>query len=295
MISIIIPTFNRGNTIKRSIESVLNQTYKDIEVVVIDDCSTDNTYEIIKEIKDRRIYYYKNKNNLGACFSRNFGVSIARGEYIAFQDSDDEWLPGKLNEQEKFLNEMTCDIVFCSMLRISEKKKEIYPPYTPDNTSDLYRQLLIENCISTQTVFGKREAFEKTKFDERMPRFQDWELMLRMSRIYNIKYLNKVLVRSFIQKNSISINPKSAITALNIIYKNHYEEIVADNKINAIFHLKLAEYMLAHGENPKSYYKRTYELDFSIKMFLFYLICIFSLHKELFFVKKNVSVIIKSF
>ena len=94
-VSVIIPTYNRATTIIKSINSVLNQTYSNFEIVVVDDNSDDNTKDIIKQIQDDRIIYIKNKKNLGAASARNIGIKNATGELIAFQDSDDEWIKQK--------------------------------------------------------------------------------------------------------------------------------------------------------------------------------------------------------
>lgn len=88
MISVVIPTYNRAKLIARSIESVLNQTYKDIEIIVVDDGSEDNTEEVVLNIKDDRIRFFRMKCNQGACAARNKGISMATGEYVAFQDRD---------------------------------------------------------------------------------------------------------------------------------------------------------------------------------------------------------------
>ena len=101
MVSVIIPTYNRGSLIGRAIVSVLNQTYKDIEVLVIDDASTDYTETVVDSIKDERLHYYKLEKNGGACRARNVGISKAQGEYIAFLDSDDEWMSNKIELQYK--------------------------------------------------------------------------------------------------------------------------------------------------------------------------------------------------
>ncbi|KOY50664.1 Glycosyl transferase family [Polaribacter dokdonensis DSW-5] len=287
MVSVIIPSYNRGSTIKLAIQSVLDQTYKNIEVIVIDDGSTDNTEEIILELNSDKVSYYKNAKNIGACGSRNRGINLAKGDYIAFQDSDDEWLPEKLERQLEFLSEEDCDIVSCSMQRIEGKKNEIYPPYVPENNSNSFNQLLFENFTSTQTILGKKKVFENYNFDERMPRFQDWELMLRISLFFNLKHLNKVLVKSYLQVNSISLNAKSAIAGLKLIYNIHKEAIEKNKSIEARFNLKIAEYMLANGENPKKYYKKTYDLSKSSKILLFYLMSKLSLNKLLFYFKKQ--------
>ena len=99
LVSVIIPTYNRGRLILDSINSVLNQTYKNIELIVVDDCSTDNTEEILKSINDSRIKYVKLEKNSGACIARNKGIELSTGEFIAFNDSDDLWITTKLEKQ----------------------------------------------------------------------------------------------------------------------------------------------------------------------------------------------------
>ncbi len=105
LVSIIMPSFNTANFIGKTIESVLNQTYKHWELLIIDDCSTDNTDEVMLKYRDERIIYKKNKKNLGAAISRNKALEKARGKWIAFLDSDDLWYPTKLEEQINFMKE----------------------------------------------------------------------------------------------------------------------------------------------------------------------------------------------
>ena len=105
LVSIVMPSFNTGKFISESIESVLNQTYRNWELLIVDDCSTDNTETIVKNFNDDRIKFFRNDKNRGAAFSRNFALQKARGEWIAFLDSDDLWFPQKLERQLKFMTE----------------------------------------------------------------------------------------------------------------------------------------------------------------------------------------------
>ncbi len=89
LISVILPTYNRGYIVERAIKSVLNQTYKNLELIIVDDGSTDNTEEIVKSIEDKRIIFLKHKKNKGASSARNTGIKNSKGEYISFIDSDD--------------------------------------------------------------------------------------------------------------------------------------------------------------------------------------------------------------
>ena len=114
-ISIIIPTYNRGYTILKSIKSVLNQTYKNFEILIIDDGSNDNTKDLILNLEDSRIKYIKLKNNKGASFARNIGIQKASGKYISFLDSDDIYRQDKLEKQYTNLIMNNADFDFCKV------------------------------------------------------------------------------------------------------------------------------------------------------------------------------------
>ena len=103
LVSIIMPSYNTAKFISKTIESVLEQTYKNWELLIVDDCSTDNTDEIVSKYDDDRIIYLKNKKNSGAAVSRNKALKNAKGKWIAFLDSDDLWYPTKLEEQIKYI------------------------------------------------------------------------------------------------------------------------------------------------------------------------------------------------
>lgn len=103
LVSIIMPSYNTAKFISKTIESVLEQTYKNWELLIVDDCSTDNTDEIVSKYDDDRIIYLKNKKNSGAAVSRNKALKNAKGKWIAFLDSDDLWYPTKLEEQIKYM------------------------------------------------------------------------------------------------------------------------------------------------------------------------------------------------
>ena len=102
LVSIIMPSYNTASFISKTIESVLNQTYKNWELLIVDDCSTDDTDEIVSKYNDKRIVYLKNEKNSGAAISRNRALRNAKGKWIAFLDSDDLWHPTKLEKQIKF-------------------------------------------------------------------------------------------------------------------------------------------------------------------------------------------------
>ena len=125
MISVIIPTYNREKLIMPAIDSVLKQTYQDIELIVVDDGSTDRTVELLKTIKDPRFYFVQTERNSGAPAARNIGIKQSKGEYIAFHDSDDIWMPHKLEKQLKFLKENDADVVGSNFL--CEEQERSFP------------------------------------------------------------------------------------------------------------------------------------------------------------------------
>lgn len=201
LISVIIPVYNRENTIKNCLNSVLEQSYKNIEVIVVDDGSTDNTGQIIKELTDKRIKYIWQENK-GACVARNNGISLAKGNYVAFQDSDDIWEYNKLKKQLDVLLESRADIVFCKLIgkhiRYPEPK-HIRQGFVEYQQADL-------SGIGTQTLFGYTEIFKKYQFDERLPRLQELELLIRLCDKYKIYCIDEGLVTWNLQSNSISNN-----------------------------------------------------------------------------------------
>ena len=125
LVSVIIPTYNGSNTILRAINSVLNQTYSNLELIIVDDCSKDNTFEVVKNVKDKRVKVLRHKKNRGGSAARNTGIKEAKGEYIAFLDDDDEWLSEKVEKQVEYLKNKESSLykgVVCSHMILSGKK-----------------------------------------------------------------------------------------------------------------------------------------------------------------------------
>ena len=125
LVSVIIPTYNRVHTLPVSVESVLRQTYHNLEVIVVDDGSTDKTENYVRGLTDSRVRYVRNTGQHGPAAARNLGVRLARGEYVAFQDSDDEWHPDKLEKQMPILlnPKERIDIVYCEYARYFGQKR----------------------------------------------------------------------------------------------------------------------------------------------------------------------------
>lgn len=222
LVSVILPTYNRGYIIENTIKSVINQTYERWELIIVDDASTDNTEQIISKLTDDRITYLKNETNRGSNFSRNRGASIAKGQFLAFIDSDNIWLSEKLTSQVHLMEkEDGVGLVFCR-----EKVDDgISSSYIPDeDVSDIGEILIRKNVIDTSTALIRRECFEAAgKFDERMPRLQDWDLFFRLVVVYGFKavYMNQCLNINYIQPDSITTNNKKFTDAMAYFLQKH--------------------------------------------------------------------------
>lgn len=165
LISIIVPAYNAENFIEQTIRSVQSQTVNSWELLVIDDCSTDHTYQTVKQLAkvDTRIQLLKNEQNSGPSYSRNRGMDLANGEYVAFLDSDDLWMPEKLEKQIELLERKNADFVCCSYMIIDEQgnrsKKDVVVPETID-----LKLLLKNNLMGCSTVLLTRKATENHRF-----------------------------------------------------------------------------------------------------------------------------------
>lgn len=226
-ISVIIPSYNRAKSLERAMQSVLRQSYKNLELIIVDDCSTDNTEDVVKSIKDERVHYIKHTVNKGACAARNTGVSQSVGAYIAFQDSDDIWYSDKLYRQLDYLRKNGSDFVFCGMTRKSNGSDFYIPSEPYYEEKDAFEQLLYGNSISTQTMLMKRYVAEKVHFDVSLKRFQDWDFALQVTLAgFKVGYLKEPLVEYLLQEDSISksVSCQHACDAIYEKYKSYYEK-----------------------------------------------------------------------
>ena len=234
-VSIIIPAFNRSSTIISAIESVLRQTYKDFELLIVDDGSTDETMSRVAEISDPRIRMLSNPQNMGASAARNNGIKNARGKWIAFQDSDDEWLPEKLQKQMNEIAAQSEDYIacYCGMLVVGEytqsEQERTLVRYIPsaDLTpveGNILTTLLRANPASTQTLLIQKDVLTKIGgFDESLPALVDWDCNLRLVEHGLIAFVDEPLVLQYFSQNSITrSHANRAAARLKIITKNRH-------------------------------------------------------------------------
>ncbi|MDX7797778.1 glycosyltransferase family 2 protein [Aeromonas caviae] len=244
LISVIIPSYNRATTIIGAIDSVLNQTYRDIEVIIVDDGSTDNTVSLINSRYNGlpNVHLIINKINSGACYSRNIGVEIAKGVLIAFNDSDDHWHPNKIKEQIDIMTFHDVDIIGSSYIRYEGEIEEVVP--NKNSGYKNHKELLKHSLISTQTILAKRSVFYDVQFDVSMKRFQDWDFIIRCSKNFRIYYSQKPQVNVYVQPDSIS-NNKKALGSLLLIINRNFREIIFSPSTWPYFLWKLIRYSVS--------------------------------------------------
>lgn len=285
LISVIMPTYNRGYIIENAINSIINQTYKNFELIIVDDFSTDNTDEIVNSYKDSRIKYIKLEKNSGANFARNIGLKNAHGRYITFQDSDDISYATRLEDELAELKNQNVEWVFSSFKKISKNNVEVVPKKQIDS-SLILDKMLFKNYITTQVLFLKREILEEIQFDETLPRFQDWDLIIRVAEKYNGYHLNKILLDMYIQEDSITKNPVKGYKALEKILEKYNDKF--NYKQKARHYCRIATFKLLAGEVPEEEFKQSMIIDkWNLKYKLIYILYKLKLFKKIYFIIKK--------
>jgi teichuronic acid biosynthesis glycosyltransferase TuaG len=235
IVSIIMPTYNSQNYVSESIESIVNQTFAQWELIITDDCSTDNTMEIINKFKtiDSRIKVYALDENLGAGFARNNSIKMAKAKYIAFCDSDDQWIPKKLEQQLKFMSQHDLQFSFTDYKVIDDNGLPKGIVKCPEFLT--FKQLLKNNYIGCLTVIYDSSKLGKLYMSEIRKR-QDWVLWLRiMKKIKSTIGFNVPLSIYRDRSNSISSNK---IKLLKYNWKVYNHELKFNNIKSAYYFFK---------------------------------------------------------
>ena len=222
LVSIITPAFNARATIGYTIESVLSQTFSDFEMIIVDDGSTDNTAQLINNIKDERIVYIF-QSNKDRAEARNHGIGIARGDYIAFLDSDDLWMQDKLEKQVPLLDENPeIGLVYSDLYYFAHQTGEDLLQYSKKvklHKGTVPVRLIIErNFIQSPTPIIRREVFEEVGlFDTCLIPVEDWDMWIRIVAKFPIDFIDEPLARYRVHENAIlwSQYPEKQYSAVN--------------------------------------------------------------------------------
>ncbi|MBC7228963.1 MAG: glycosyltransferase [Actinobacteria bacterium] len=229
LVSVILPTYNRAPSLARAIESVLNQSYGEIEVLVVDDGSVDGTMGLIRGFDDPRLRYFRLERNAGAAHARNVGLRSARGEYIAFQDSDDEWMPDKLHRQLRALEDHPeAAVAYTDMIWVSDDGRREYMSAPEVDMGRLVgrdgREYQVFR-LGIQTVLARAYCIHEIGFfDETLPRFIDLDFMIRLSIKYPFVYLREPLV-VYHSSQGISANVYNEYLARRMLLAKYEERM----------------------------------------------------------------------
>jgi glycosyltransferase involved in cell wall biosynthesis len=196
LVSIIIPTFNRGDFLLKAINSVLNQTYQNFELIIVDDGSTDHTFEVTRSFVIQEKIKYIRQENAGVSKARNKGAEVANGFYISFLDSDDEWLPLKLEKQiEYFKSNPKIEIAFTDEIWIRNNKRVNQKIIHKKTGGRIFKQCIQQCFIAPSSVIMTRDLFcLMGKFDETFTVCEDYDLWLKISSLYEIGLIDEALI-----------------------------------------------------------------------------------------------------
>lgn len=190
LVSVIIPNYNRTRTLQRAIKSVLNQSFSDFEILVVDDGSSIDPAPFIDELEDNRIHLIRHSINKNASAARNTGAHNAKGKYLAFLDSDDEWLPNHLERRIHLIQKSNPDGIYGGVLLNKGGELNALPPVRDVKSGEHFLDYLLSNACraSTPTLFIKKERFLSVLFDETLSQNQDYDFNIRFYREF--KYLS---------------------------------------------------------------------------------------------------------
>lgn len=279
-VSVIIPTYNRAHLICRAIQSVLNQTYQDFEIIVVDDASTDNTEDvIIRNFNDSRIRFVRSQDNRGASAARNKGIELAKGKYIAFQDSDDEWFAEKLDEQIETFRIISPEVgvIYTDMLWVCKdgKIKYWHSPTLIDGALINPRTLDYQVAgIGIQSTLMKKEFVEYVGyFDEAFPKYIDLELMIRLSKHCLFYHIKKPLVKYY-ESDGIWSNMNTLPVARKLLLERYSNDIKKNKAFIAhqYFLIGCAHQACDEFTEAKSYFMKAFKIEPLSAKFLLLLI-----------------------
>ena len=224
-VSVVIPTCNRAELVGIAIESALAQTLSDIDVIVVDDASEDGTADVVARFKDARLRLLRQSVRRGAPAARNAGIRGSAGEYVAFLDDDDEWLPEKLACQLDLFRRKGPDlgVVYSSYTVVDRETGCVVGTKVAQKRGNLREALLERNYVgSTSSVLVRRSALEGVGlWDESLPSFQDYDLWIRLSRGVAFDYIDQNLLRYFVHTKRIWTNLEALDRGIDLMVEKH--------------------------------------------------------------------------
>lgn len=277
-ISVVIPSYNRAGYIEKAIDSILQQKVENLEIILIDDGSTDDTRELVQNKYGNKVQYFYQENQ-GISGARNSGIKKAQGDYVAFLDSDDYWCPGKLEKQMALAEERpeygllaSC----CASIRIDGSFRETN---RKGKSGWVLKDLFWANFIRTSSVIIRRDCFNRVGlFDDKLKECEEYDLWLRMADVYPVGFINESL--SVYVDNPKGVSTDSLVGRLyrlRTLEKDYLKKKIPTNLYNrrmAINYNKVGRHYLGRGDKEKgiAYLKKAQSLAPFCLKYTFYLI-----------------------
>jgi len=225
LISVVIPTYNRPTETIDAIKTIINQTYSKIEIIVVDDASTVSIESELAQLTDDRIKFYQHDQNRGGAAARNTGIRQASGDWVAFLDSDDIWLPHKLQHQLQALSDYDGNVGVIYSSYYTKYGNNILIKQTFDVISGDIRTDLLSGWMNalTSTLMIKTECLEQVEgFDEELSSFQEYDLLVRISKSYEVLgCTDELVIKRQTDKNKISTNPSKRRKGYGLFLEKH--------------------------------------------------------------------------
>lgn len=247
-VSAIIPVYNTECFIQEAIESVLSQTYKDIELIIVDDASNDRTGEIARSFGSR-LTCISHSANMGPSAARNTGIKHALGKYIAFLDADDVWMPDKIKEQMELLeNNNDIALVYSNGYTVNSSGSQIgrfFDTIRPKG-GFIFKELLLDNFIVTSSVIVRKDILNEIGgFNERFSLSEDFDLYLRIAEHYKIDFVDAPLLKHRIHSGSLSKKKRKFLldNAINITGFYRDRIMLSDPRLARKLDKRIAKYM----------------------------------------------------
>ncbi len=258
LVSVIIPTYNRTQYICEAVDSVLAQTYRNIEVIVVDDGSTDNTEEILSQYDSKIKYVFQ--NNAGPSAARNNGIKQARGDLLAFLDSDDIWFPEKLERQIQLMKQSrNTGLVSCGSYIINVSGEITASPIIKKNHENkklFLKELMVHNVVSGggSAALIKKKCFEELGlFSENLWIGEDWDMWIRIAKHYDIRFVEEPLIKCRAHGNNLHANTSRIEADAKQVVARNIERwrFILRRKACSYIYLDLAhEYMAVQSRYP---------------------------------------------
>jgi glycosyltransferase involved in cell wall biosynthesis len=223
-VSVILTTYRRQSLLARSIQSVIDQTMGDWELIIVDDEPSEETRRIVASFGDNRIQYLAHEHNRGLCAARNTGIRAATASYLGFLDDDDEFLPEKLAKQLAVIEQAENEIGIVSCYEQIVGADGSMTARAIDLRGDMHPRLLQQDLVRMQLLLVRRECFDMVGlFDERLSAHDDYDMILRLSRRYRFSTVPEALVRIHETAGSMSKDVRNRIEAIEIMMRTHPE------------------------------------------------------------------------